>query len=401
MLLSCLFIADLDHEYQLNVPFIRTGPGEIGNWTLRGQAVAQKRAIHLTTTVPSVFGGLCSRLPTNANDWTSEIDFSMKQDTFYLTLSKNLCPDVFSKFNGMNITLTPQTNGSLSTRIEGVEVLPSTTSIVDNFNYSNRHSLKITKEHHRILVFLDGSQMFNISVFNNYDQTYFSIFAQSPPVCIQCLTDIHGFTYIPSSERRNLDPSLDNRNRKALRSTANKRSMMKMLRRATMQIVTEYLEEGMANDDYLTGTDTKLKDSLAEVKEMLTRANHTISADDLKDLIDTKVRPVLDKAAQRFENVANAMFSTKADMKDIWVEAGNQLRAIRSDVTNQCIDIENEARKYIFQIFKLVPEEFHEEPPQSGRDFSFWLLAICAVEFVAYIIFFIRYHFTILNKKRA
>ncbi|EAY17809.1 hypothetical protein TVAG_016390 [Trichomonas vaginalis G3] len=401
MFLYSLFLAATDSEYQLSVPFLRTLPGEIGNWTLRGQAVAQKRVIHLTTAIPSVFGGICSRTPTNAKDWSTNLDFSLDQDEFYITLSRNVCPDPQSWFSGMNITFVPLENGSVSFSVKGNEVIPPRTNIIDNFNFSKQHTVQIVKKGRNIEISYENELQFNVSTFGAYDQTYFSFFAQSPVKCNRCITNIHGFTYIPTSERRKIDESLDQRNRKALRTTANKRETMKMMRRAVMQVVSQYIEEALGNDDNFTGQSVQLKDSLAEIKETILRANHTVSSKQLKQLIDEKISPVLEKSYHRFENVANAMFSTKMDMVNIWRDTGNQLRQIRSDLSLNCVQIENEARKYIFQVFKLAPEEFHEDNHENEKEnLSFYLGIICLIEFIAYCIFFLRYHFVVLSKKR-
>lgn len=390
----------IESSYQLLPPFSKTVPREIGEWTLRGQGVAQKRIIHLTSGIANISGGVCCRIPTDAVEFESNIDISQKFDTFVLTLSRNTCPDISSYFNGLNISFTPSLdNKELKIVAKGSEVFPVQERLI-KFNFSQKYTINIQKTQSKIEISIKGHENSKISldITRMYDSVYFSLFAFSPSVCKEeCITNIHGLTYFPKSEKISIDPNISKKNRKALKSTADARQLMKMERRAKMLTVSQYIEEAMSSNDVLNGDSADAAAAMKEIKEMIGRAESRISASDLNYILDTKVKPELEKAYARFEKIALALFQTRSETTSLWRNAENSLKTMRSEINVECKVIEEEAKKIMLRIQN--GKEFNLDPKTPEAKVSI-LFIICGVEFVAYLCFFVKQHMRLSMKKR-
>ena len=388
-------------------PFTRTAPRELGEWTLRGQAVAQKRVIHLTSGIPNVTGGMCARLPTDALEFDVNIDILFSADTFVLTFSKNLCPDVSSYFNGMNVSFTPvNSNNDLKIRLTGSEIFPNKEQIIENFNFSQKHVIFIHKTSDKLAISISDVPMqpieISLSISRLYQYCYFSLFAFSPSSCDdQCVTNVYKFDYMPRSLVRESDKNLSIKNRKALKSSQDTRQIMKMNRRAQMEKVAYYIDLSLSkNDTFTPEQKQKLSDAFVEIKEMKKRAESGISANDLNILLETKVKPVLDKAAARYEKVALALFHSKNEMISLWKQAGNQLKSMRAEINNECAIVENEARKTMMQLKEKNVLNIGKDPKVEQHGFTYLLHVICIIEFICFVVFFISKHKKLGNKKR-
>ena len=389
----------------LDSPFTRTAPRELGEWTLRGQAVSQKRVIHLTSGIANVSGGICARLPTDALEFDVDVDFLLNQDTFIISFSKNLCPEISSFFNGMNISFTPiDDNKNLKVRLTGSEIFPNHEKIIQNFDFSQKHIISISKTQSNFILSIKNTNMdqINFTLPHLYQYCYFSLFSFSPTSCEgQCYTNIYKFDYIPRSPIRDSDKNLSIRNIKALKSSQDKRQIMKMNRRAQMEKVAEYIDQSVSlNDTFTDSKSIKLSDAMIEINEVKKRAESRISASDLNYLLDNKVQPVLDKAAARYEKVALALFQTKNEMITLWKHAANQLKDMRSEINVECSLIEDEARKMMLNIKEHKEYNIGKNDTLNKINLTHILHIICIIEFICYVIFFASQHRRMSRKKR-
>jgi hypothetical protein len=380
-------------------PFTKTVPREIGEWTLRGQGVAQKRTIHLTSGIANITGGICCRIPTNAVEFDSDIEVLQKFDTFVLSLSHSVCPDISSFYNGMNVSFTPSSdNRHLNIVTKGANIFPDKKRSIE-FNFSQKYTIQIRKTKSKLDLSIKGYEesLISLDLFNIYESVYISMFAFSPQECKEeCITNIYSLSYVPKSTILSVNPNISIRNRKALKSTAASRQMLKMERRAKMLAVSQYIEEAMASDDTLTGDTTDVSAAMKEIKEMIGRAKSRISASDLNLILDTKVKPELEKAYARFEKIALSLFQTRSETTSLWRKAENDLKSLRSEINVECGTIEEEARKIMQQIKNVKDFNIDAKPPEGKFNI---LIIICGVEFLAYLIFFIKQHIRLSMKK--
>ena len=126
--------------------------------------------------------------------------------------------------------------------------------------------------------------------------------------------------------------------------------------------------------------------------------------------IDNKMMPVIDKAAARFERVADALWQMKVDMLSLWDDSTNALRSMNSEIQNDCKKLKLEVLGAAQQMQlnyanigdgNLQSEvissiESHESSMASKIEKLLFL--ICIVEFVGYLTFFINYHRRTIKK---
>ena len=277
--------------------------------------------------------------------------------------------------------------------------------VINNFDFSQKHLISIYKREHNFILTIPNTDMeqINISLPRLYEYCYFSVFSFSPSICDdgQCNTNVYKFDYIPLSPVKESDKNLSIKNRKALKSSQDKRQIMKMNRRAQMEKVAEYIDQSMSMSDTLTDDKkVKLSDAMIEINEARKRAESRISASDLNYLLETKVQPVLDKAAARYEKVSLALFQTKNEMITLWKHAANQLKDMRSEINVECSVIEDEARKLMLHLQENKDYNIERSDQLKRSNFTHFLHIICIIEFICYVIFFISQHRRMSRKKR-
>ena len=135
----------MDSSYSLLPPMAHTDIGEIGNWSIREQAVSQKRILHLTSGLDGNIGGICNRVPTVHKEWVSDLEISIKQDTFLFLFSKYVCPDFAKFFSGINISFTPLDQKHLQVQIKGEQIFGQNKNIMLYQPSPAKTHIKITK----------------------------------------------------------------------------------------------------------------------------------------------------------------------------------------------------------------------------------------------------------------
>ncbi|KAK8888817.1 hypothetical protein M9Y10_033557 [Tritrichomonas musculus] len=424
----------IDKTYSLIPPFLHSSVGEIGNWSIRGQAVSQKKMIHLTSTIGNKNGGLCQLTQTNANDWESEIEMSFIGDTFIFTFGPQLCPNISARFfNGLNLSFTPSDKNpnTVNVRLSGPEIFPSTTCSFQYNYHPNKIKIRISKEDYNISLYTtidsgETKKCLSHKIGSIYTKGYFSLFAFSPNAekCNNsCITNIYSETFFPVSEiKYQQDFSIIERNRKYLDENKKERQLLKMIRRARMMTVSKYLDDIQNHNGVLDGNtfhdndnfksehiqyniDDKFSDSLLETKEMVIRARDAISAENLTNFINNKMMPTVDRAAARFERVSDALWNMKSEMLSLWEDVSKELKTMNFDIRNDCELVQNEVvgvAKTLKQHLLSIDNETTEFPKNINTDNSAIiekiLFIICIFEFIAYVIFFIRYHNQVIRK---
>lgn len=411
----------INPSYSLLPPFIHTSIGEIGNWSIRGQAVSQKRIIHLTSSVGSKSGGMCQLIPTNSEDWGIEIEISFIHDTFIFNFGPQLCPNISLKFiNAFNLSFTPSESekNTVQVKLSGPEIFPSVTGSFGYDFHPNKIRFRIFKENRNLtLSTVDSSgnhnQILTHKIGSLYSYGYLSFLSISPnPIKCNntCITNIYSVAFFPlSSTLTQPDIQLIQRNRKYLEENKKKHQLYKMLRRAKMPAVSHYIEEYESNHRILNNdVEKQFSDSLVETKEIVLRARQCISAKNLSDFINNQMLPVVDRAASRYERVADALFDMKTEMSSLWEDVSKELKTMNYDIKRDCDLFENEviavSQKMKTQLDKLDKEIFPIPRHVGFAGFMITfpieriLFVICLIEFVAYFVFFLRYHKKTIRK---
>lgn len=425
----------IDTAYSLIPPFLHTSIGEIGNWSIRGQAVSQKKIIHLTSTISNKNGGLCQLIQTNALDWESEIEMSFIGDTFVFTFGPQVCPNISTRFfNALNLSFTPsdENPNTVKVRLSGPEIFPTTTCSFQYNFHPNKVKIRISKEKSNLTLYTtinsgETTQCLSHKIGNIYSNGYLSIFAFSPNAekCNNtCITNIYSMSFFPLSPI-NIQPdiSIIEKNRKYLDENKKERQFMKMIRRSKMMTVSKYLDEiqnhqgildgkvADSNDNFKTdlhsqyNIEDKFSDSLLETKEMVIRAREAISAENLTNFINNKMMPVIDRAAARFERVTDALWNMKSEMLGLWEDVSKELKTMNFDIRNDCelvkgevIDAANTMKKQL-QNFDTETSQFPKNIEKNNfSKIEMLLFVICIIEFISYIIFFVRYHNQVIRK---
>ena len=242
------------------------------------------------------------------------------------------------------------------------------------------------------------------NVINN---GYFSLFSSTQELYDD--HDLHGINVTLLSAYK--EPENDNSsiiNRKYLDKYYQFRKKLKILRRSKMPMMMKYVNISKDNkysiDSYLGKTklnETEIKSLFKEsfpiIKESIERAGSTVTALQIKKFFLPIIRAQLEKATAIIEVAENMLPDVRELLKDIWNECEISLTEIAANISIQMEHIENDATKYaknLMGIDQYSSDVFISMIKNSYGDIgyspiSYVLATICAIELVAYVIFFI------------
>ncbi|OHS99780.1 hypothetical protein TRFO_33699 [Tritrichomonas foetus] len=369
-------------------------------------------------------GGVCQLVPTNSNDWAAELEMAFHGDTIVFTYGKQLCPNVTSRFfNAFNLSFTPITDRKqVRVHLSGPEVFPFADCNFDYNFYPEKVRIRIEKQNKNLTVSTITNtgmekKCFTQKLSDFYNFGYLSLFSFTPENCEHCITNLLSLSFFPLSKNiEKIDLSIIERNRKYLEESKAARQMIKMMRRSKMLTISKYMDEISNYDGHIpenensNNNDKKLNnndfsDSLLETKELILRAKESISAENLSFFINYKMMPVIDKAAARFERVSDALWQMKTEMLDLWEDSSKALKNMNFDIRSDCEKLKMEvfgAAKQMKYFLNEVKHDDDDEAEKLDKGMSALiqklLFFICAIEFIAYVLFFIRYHRTTIKK---
>lgn len=385
--------SEMDHRFNLIPPFIHTDIGEIGNWTIREQAVSQKRVIHLTSGIEDVIGGVCQRIPTIHSSWVTDLEISLNQDSFIFSFSKYVCPNIFDQFDGINISFIPENNSSLLVRISEGGFIGSFEGRMQFSPFPNKTHIKITKNKNFIKIETGRSIKPVVQYdFKNRDfmYGYISLFAISPIPCNNCITNLHSLLFFNQSDSISFPNNISLINRKYLSSTSKSRQELKKKRRNKMITVSNYINQSRINEDILFANENQrppFHDSLKEIKEMTNRAQDCMSAKRLTQFIDQTMMPTIEKAAKRYENVASALWQMKSEMNNLWDNTKKELRKMNNEVKSESFELKNDAEMQfgkIAQILNGMSKEPSFKSNLAKSHVEHFMAMFCLVEFLCF-----------------
>jgi hypothetical protein len=168
-----------------------------------------------------------------------------------------------------------------------------------------------------------------------------------------------------------------------------------------MLTVSRYLKESADSDDILSGDSTRLKDAFNETTEMVVRARHGITAENLSVFIHTRLLPVLSKAEARYSRVADALWSMKSEMNAVWEDVQRELRVMNAEIKQSCIELQTEAALAAREVQgSLLPQSLDIDRGKVGF-FDRGLFVIASGEFCTFVLFCIRFHRKQMRRKWA
>ncbi|KAK8896582.1 VIP36-like protein [Tritrichomonas musculus] len=253
---------------------------------------------------------------------------------------------------------------------------------------------------------------------NIISKGYFSLFATT-----QKLYDTHDVHSINVSLLSSYnEPENDNSsvvNRKYLDKYYIFRKQLKSLRRMKMPTMMKYVNiskksnyelDPSLNSIKLNETDEEnlYKDSFPIIKESIERASSTVTALQIKKFLSPIIRNQLQKSTSIIDEAVDMLPEVKELLKDIWNECELSMTEIAANISIQMEKIEQEATEYAKSLMgadRYSSEVFLNVIKNSYGDVNdspiqYVLATICAVELVAYIIFFIYKRKKTMNFKK-
>lgn len=432
-------------HYSLQPPFKITNESlpEIGNWTLRDSAINMKNFIRLTPSYQFISGGICERVPMYSTDWSFEANLSTGSHYggtgFSFFYSKSLCASNIFHFNGLAAWINTtnsndegeevyllNSSGNLNQLMLGLKPVCRIQSKNGPFLF------RITKRGYQITIDWKLIKSRNLTstekvvknedfklctsqkIDNVINNGYFSLFSSTQELYDD--HDLHGINITLLSPYK--EPENDNSsivNRKYLDKFYHFRKKLKQLRRSKMPTMMKYLNISKENEydinSYLTN-ETKIqemfKDSFPLIKESIERAGSTVSVLQIKKFFLPIIRTQLEKATSIIEVAENMLPDVRELLKDIWNECEISLTEIASNISVQMENIEKEATDYAKNLMgadHYSSEVFISMIKNSYGDvnyspISYVLATICAVELVAYVIFFFYQRKRTMNFKK-
>ena len=380
-----------DPIHSLVPPFVRTDVGEIGNWSLVGAAVARKAKVFLTPELSFVSGGVCSRVPTLSKDWVSDVSLRSRGERVLFLFSRTVCPHHEATFlSGFNVSFV----NDLATNRTGIKIQgegvfgPQSCEVTED---SEEWRIRIEKKGPNVTV-VTGSSLERPCFTQKVEGTefgYISIWADSGN-CNQCVTEIRAINHFSlSPEVNHVESDIGDKNRKKINQDKEKRSMLKMKRRAQMMTVAKYISDQRKHEDVLGGVaETDFRDAFREANELISRAQGCISVTNLSAFITRKVMPVIDKAAARFERVSDSLWHMRSEVTSLWDGLRQDLKGLSDELKVAQAQVEQDAI-YTLQKHKII-QGTPPAAPAPTSTIPVVLLVIAALEILFFLPLFRR-----------
>ena len=381
----------IENSYSVYPPFKRDAPSEIKNWTLRDSAVVQKTKIRLIPTKGKELGGLCQLLETDFNDFLLEFDVKINNSDFLFTYSRNVCPKPFGFFEGFGFNISNRGTEEYSVSAIGSGVFGSQKASVTIPSDKAFVRFRVTKVGQTIglVCFLERPvTLLNFSSFTIQDLGYLSVYS----VCESkdCQSDLLAIrTYALSPVLNKTTQWLLDTNRKYIRNNYNSRSEEKSERRVKMMTIAKYLYS--ENDEF------DLKDSFKEIKEMTRRAKEAISKPDLTTILVNDIIPSITNASERFLKVSDALWHMKSEMRTLWDSVKLELKKMNININNDLQRVKNQTIESFTAIGSHQPQKLGKL--RGSHPLSSFLFWVSVIEMVGYVVFFIKQHNRISNRK--
>lgn len=403
-----------EDDYSFSPPILLTNASEIGNWTLRGNAINTKQYIRLTSEIPNQFGGVCNRIPTTFDDWIVELSLKSHHGVggsgFYFYFTKELCPTMPLLYKGFSIWINTTATDAAGrspiyyTYANGTFVNPNTIKpsgyikIRDN---STSTRIAITKSGTSILVKHDFDLLFEAEFPKGIiDRGYFTLYAltnMNHGGDNQDITYFKTYNLSPKENIPNLD-KLSYQNMKTIATARLQRRGKKSQRRNAMITSLHYQNETKDHNEKLTSEAIKtdeLSDALKIISESIIRSGHHITYTELNNFISGYLRDTIEKADEKINLALNNYDSLRFDTSRLWDE-------VRSSMTELAIDSRAQMELFGKEVMKLAKDihlekvepsaVINQTPEASSSKLTQILFYICLVEGIAYVIFFIHRH---------
>lgn len=395
----------ISDAYSLFPPFSFTQLLEIKDWSIRGSVANLKSFLRLTSATANNFGGICHRIPTRFQDWTIELEFLTKGgnggEGFYFYFTKEFCPDNSDLFNGFAIFINTTTiySSNYSQLSFHNTFNHSNSSLVGKIHIKNSSStrLYITKTNNSIeMEYLSNgfrTKIFTANLNMPIRFGYFSLYSYTNSKHFSN-HDLHSFRTYPMSE---VFPeskiNYSSLNRKVLQDNQIVRKVLKENKRARMPISRIYRQLRHELNDSLSGEPQNLKDAFKIIREAETRMTNTVTITNLSNFINIKVDPSIEKVIKMIEIAQLKFDDCKIDMNDAWSYLKTQIidLSVESEQAMQKLKDEMISYAKTIKLAKINHKQM-KRGIQLGNNhlkIESYLMLICLLEFVIYVIVFI------------
>jgi hypothetical protein len=380
LLLAALSSCVLEPSYSIYPPFRDTEPGEVGNWSLRGSAIPMRHVIRLTPARPNMTGAVCSFVPTNFRDWNLTVRLSafggLGGIGFRIIFSSRLCRRSSDGFT-LWISTRPQdehyvyspvhlTAGNSSKHPDSqicLVTVRSDDSFLDFFITRRGDRIGIQYNFESLDEYSGGPLDCGTETIKKLpDYGYFTVVAETG----RTHTDDHDLLKI---ELDSLSPRVKHR---VNYSKVNRRPRQRRPR-ATFSNMTA------------------LPDAFALIREMVARANVTISQRALQGFLTGMIADKIGRAAHLIDN-ATASFATIAgQLAEAADELPRQVVGFTQELRRQFRTARSEMRAQVETVRALDKSRaFKDARKQTmqairNRSIANLLLAISMTELVAFL----------------
>lgn len=400
--------------YDLVPPHVATAANEYGNWTLSGTAVNLKHSIRLTSDLPRQRGSACLLLPTAFRDWSAEIALAAYGgryggDCYVISFTDAFCPDETYGFGGVALVInTSMADGRGESPVfvidddTGAEVLRGRGDGRVSLRSDRQRAvtLRLTRNGPQLTLeqSLDDGSFVRVMEKESAhipERGYFSVVAMTGKKS----TDVHDLVSfklralsadvgVPGGE----STRIINANKELMDKSKVIRREMKEKRRSLMPKVAKMLEAMKSGNK----EQVDFKEALEIVDELTERSFSSITIEELSQYISTYVREValvskgkISKSAQKIEDI-------NEDITQLWAELKKELVNLKDEVAKQKDMLEktliesvsvNRLTNKNINLYS-VKKDLKEQVSTNDSMLAIALMAICCVEFVAYVIFF-------------
>ena len=256
--------------------------------------------------------------------------------------------------------------------------------------------IQINKTGNHVRVMCSGEVVFDEQFRDVMAYGFFSITGISGQLGSECA--VHAIRVIPlSSDERDIDLVKESkRSRKAIDILAKERQRRKHERRNRMKVTKKYLDEIASRQSFLDASDVNLRDTLRVISESLERSRDFVTADQLKNFINSYVQLSSAKALIKVEQALEECGEIKSQTQELYSRVKSHLLDLRRSLTEAMKVIENESTEKALslkinikkkQAMKRLEESvLFKDTPRTMMSFSLYVIML--LETVVYVIFF-------------
>lgn len=309
--------------FDLRPPFGKQNADEISYWSLLGVATNMKKSVHFSSDVNKQNGALCHRIPTSSMDWEANFSFSIDSGYLSLMFTEETCPfwvvaNFLPIWNGFSLNITKLPNKSIGLRFISSNITVSTNDDLCTIQ-GDKARLLVRSSSGIVTIFvLENGKLMQCGKELSFPFNYLGFFSfLASGLQKEGFSDVYDF-YLKLPANHTEPFSINDLNEHSRTNIKNQVTGFAVSSPRSLELGL-VLDEMERLDHILSANDLKVvEDNIAKIMSSLQNSlQNTLSIDQLKELIGSKLQKHLSRIEHKIEKRKNSFKEIGDEMKTI------------------------------------------------------------------------------------